>query len=114
MPRPSLLQSTRYQAYSTQEVGPGLRRWLSRVDSQATLGRKVGEDALGVSDERDAVIERKVALPARWLACFLEIQAVPRRLERDHALNRPAALRALRSLPLAVSLDGQHRGEARP
>ncbi len=88
------------------DVGPELRRWLTSVDGKMALGLQVGEDAFEVSDERGAVIERKVELPARWLAGFLEVQAAQRTLEEVHALNGPAALRALQGLPRAATKGG--------
>src|SRR5262249_21754409 len=46
-----------------------------------------------------AVVERKVALPIRWLKGFVEVQAYQSRMEPVHEVTGVEALRFLRALP---------------
>src|SRR5262249_29270532 len=71
-------------AYSGSVVGngttnvdfnPAMRASLARVRDVDRLGISVGPDEVAVRRGFENVVERKVALPLRWLKGFVEVQA---------------------------------------
>ena len=77
------------------EFNAAMRGALAHVRDGDALALEVGDDGVKVND----VIERKVALPLRWIRGFGEVQAIQRRMTRAFELSRVPALRFLRSLP---------------
>lgn len=76
-----------------------MRAALARVRDGEALALEVGDAGVALRSATDSVIERKVALPLRWLRGFVEVQAVQRRMVARLALDRAATVRLLRSLP---------------
>lgn len=97
-------------AYDGQVVGKGstnvdfnagMRAALARVRDEAGLGLSVGADALTLRSGADEVVERKVALPPRWLRGMVEVQACQAAMQRRFEVSGLEALRFLRTLPRA-------------
>lgn len=72
---------------------------LAQVRDDEALGLAVGRDEVTLLRNADQFVERKVALPARWLRAFVEVQASQPRLEPRYRLGKIELLRFLRSLP---------------
>jgi SWIM zinc finger len=76
-----------------------MRAALARVRDSDNVGLAVGADAVELSRAGEAVVERKVALPLRWLKGFVEVQAYQSRMTRRLEVPGPEAVRFLRALP---------------
>ncbi len=76
-----------------------MRAALARVRDGDALGLAIGADSVELTWGPEAVVERKVALPLRWLRGFVEVQAVQARMTRRLEVAGPEAIRFLRSLP---------------
>jgi hypothetical protein len=76
-----------------------MRAALARVRDSDDLGLAIGAGSVELSRGRESVVERKVALPLRWLRGFVEVQAYQSRMSRRLDVPGPEALRFLRSLP---------------
>jgi hypothetical protein len=87
------------------DVNLPLRDALARVGGGEPLHLQVGPDDVTVTTLDDAVVERKVPLPKRWLRGFAEVQASAATMDLWAELNAVEARRFLRSLP-----KGQNRG----
>lgn len=69
------------------------------VESSATIS--MANTSVALSTDGDAVVEKQVALPTRWLRALVEVQAVQERMMRVATFDAPAAIRFIRSLPRA-------------
>jgi hypothetical protein len=76
-----------------------MRAALAQVRDTDDLGLAIGADSVEVSRGAETVVERKVALPIRWLKGFVEVQAYQSRMSRQLEIPGPEAMRFLRSLP---------------
>lgn len=76
---------------------------LARLRDADDVRLSVGTDGVKLSHDRGEVVERKVALPVRWLKGFVEVQSYQARMQRVHDVSGAEALRFLRSLPRAKS-----------
>jgi hypothetical protein len=76
-----------------------MRAALARVRDADDVGLAVGSGVVELSRGGEAVIERKVALPLRWLKGFVEVQAYQSRMDRKLEVPGPEAVRFLRALP---------------
>ncbi len=76
-----------------------MRAALARVRDSDDVGLAVGSGAVELSRGGESVVERKVALPLRWLKGFVEVQAYQSRMERKLEAPGPEAVRFLRGLP---------------
>ena len=76
-----------------------MRTALARVRDSDNVGLAVGSDEVRLSREGESVVERKVALPIRWLKGFVEVQAYQARMVRKLEVSGFEAARFLRSLP---------------
>ncbi len=76
-----------------------MRAALAKIRDDDVVGLSVGADALELSRSGEAVVERKVALPVRWLKGFVEVQAYQARMTPRLELSAFEAGRFLRSLP---------------
>ena len=63
------------------------------------VGLAVGSDEVSLSRDGESVVERKVALPIRWLKGFVEVQAYQARMVRKLEVSGFEAALFLRSLP---------------
>jgi hypothetical protein len=76
-----------------------MRAALARVRDTDEVGLAVGSDEVSLSRGGDSVVERKVALPVRWLKGFVEVQAYQARMVRKLEVSGLEAARFFRSLP---------------
>ena len=72
---------------------------LSRVRSDSHVTLSVGQEDLTLKREQQAVVEKKVDLPVRWVRGLMEVQACQSRMKRVFRIPGPQALRFLRKLP---------------
>ncbi|HEX5104980.1 MAG TPA: SWIM zinc finger family protein [Pirellulaceae bacterium] len=72
---------------------------LAKVRDRDRLSLAVGAKSVELKTNDEAVVEKKVALPVRWLKGFVEVQAYQPRLVPVHELAGVEALRFLRGLP---------------
>jgi hypothetical protein len=98
-------------AYEGVVVGQGttnvdfnapFRAALAQIRDHERVGFAVGADDVTLLRGAEQVVERKVALPVRWLKGFVEVQAYQARMEFRAELGKVELLRFLRSLPRAV------------
>ncbi len=76
-----------------------MRAALARVRDSDQVGLAVGSDLVSLSRGQESVVERKVALPVRWLKGLVEVQAYQARMVRKLEVSGFEAARFLRSLP---------------
>jgi len=76
-----------------------LRAALTGLGRADELKLTVGQQQLEVETPAGAIVERKVALPIRWLKGFVTAQAFQADMEPRHELSATEARRFLRSLP---------------
>ena len=85
---------------------------LARIRDADQVALSVGADEVQLTRGEHAVVEKKVALPLRWLKGFVEVQSYQARMRLVHDVPGVEALRFLRSLPRAR--PGIRRGSCRP
>jgi hypothetical protein len=86
----------------------GMRRALARLRAQSGVRLSVGADAIALAEDGgERVVEKKVALPQRWLRGFAEVSAYLPRLSRAFEVSGSEARRFVRSLPTG---GGRHEG----
>jgi hypothetical protein len=76
-----------------------MRAALARVRDSDQVGLAIGSDLVSLSRGGESVVERKVALPVRWLKGFVEVQAYQARMARKLEVSGFEATRFIRSLP---------------
>jgi hypothetical protein len=98
------------ESYDGQVVGKGttnvdfnapMRAALARLRDADGLSLSVGRDALTLESGGSEVVERKVALPLRWLRGMVEVQSYLAGMRRRFELKGLEALRFFRTLPKA-------------
>jgi hypothetical protein len=85
------------------EFGPAIRAALAGVQEDRTMGLSVGASAVEISTDQGSAIERRVALPSRWLRGFLEVQAIQAELVPVMELDAAGTRAFLRSIPKSPS-----------
>jgi hypothetical protein len=83
------------------DFNPTMRAALAGIRDSEDVRLAVGLDAVVLEREKNAIVERKVPLPLRWLRGFVEVQAHAARMRKEPAIELPAdaAIRFLRGLP---------------
>jgi hypothetical protein len=76
---------------------------LARLRDGDNVELSVGADEVRLEHGSDAVVEKKVRLPLRWIKGFVEVQAFLSRMERVHEISGAEGLRFLRSLPRSTT-----------
>jgi predicted nucleic acid-binding Zn finger protein len=76
-----------------------MRAALARVRDADQVGLAVGSDIVTLNRGGESVVERKVALPVRWLKGLVEVQACQSRMVRKLEISAFEAARFLRALP---------------
>jgi hypothetical protein len=76
-----------------------MRGTLAQIRATDAVRLAVGSDRLEMTRGDDAVVERKVKLPARWIKGFAEVQPYLAQLTVRFALPAIDALRFIRALP---------------
>lgn len=72
---------------------------LAMVRAADPVSLSVGQSSVELETAQGSVVERKVALPLRWLRGFVEVQAVQRRMQQQLEISGPEAARFLKGLP---------------
>lgn len=85
------------------DFGSAMQSALTRITDTEEVTWRVGAEDVELSMATDSVIERKVKLPARWIKCFNEVQAIQRRLRPRLKLNRSNASQLFKRLPKGKS-----------
>ncbi len=83
------------------DFNAGMRAALARIRDDAGLHLSLGADALTLRSGATEVVERKVALPTRWLRGMVEVQSCQAAMRRRFEVSGLEALRFLRTLPKA-------------
>ncbi len=97
---PSALDGDRIERGTTNvDFGAPMRAALARIRDGDDVGLAIGADSVELARVGEAVEERKVPLPIRWLAGFVEVQAYQARMSPRIELSAAEAARFLRSLP---------------
>ncbi len=78
-----------------------MRAALARVRDAGGLALSVGRHAFVMDSGRDTVVEKKVALPVRWVRGMLEVQSYQASMRKRLEVSSPEALRFFRTLPKA-------------
>ena len=81
------------------DLGPDMRGALARVTDDERVVLSVGADRVELARAHETVVERKVALPLRWLKGFVEVQAVQVGMTTRFDVDGDEARRFLRALP---------------
>jgi SWIM zinc finger len=82
------------------DIGPTMYRALSRLAGLDPLHLRVGPDELEVSTMDDTVVERRVALPRRWVSAFAQVQAIAAGCDLRAEVNAAEAITFLHRLPV--------------
>jgi len=80
-----------------------MRAALASVHDAQRVRFSVGVDRVVLEKEGAAIVEKKVALPMRWLKGLVEVQAYQARMRKYLELPAADAVRFLRALPRAGS-----------
>ena len=97
---PEAIEGTWHSRGTTNvDFNAPMRAALARVRDTDEVGLAVGSDEVSLSRGAESVVERKVALPVRWLKGFVEVQAYQARMVRKLEVPGFEAARFLRSLP---------------
>jgi len=76
---------------------------LAQIRDSDVVTLSVGDNEVRLDRGDAAIIEKKVALPVRWLKGFVEVQSYQSGMQPKHEISGIEALRFLRSLPRAAS-----------
>lgn len=81
------------------DFNPAMRAALAQVRQSDTVRLAVGADAVQLTRAEQAVVEKKVKLPIRWIKGFTEVQAYLPSLQPRFTIAATEAVRFLRALP---------------
>src|SRR5579871_2291720 len=76
-----------------------MRAALGRIRNDDRVSLSVGSDGIALSEGDSQVVEKKVALPVRWLKGFTEVQAYQPALTLKFEIGAAEARQFLRGLP---------------
>src|SRR6476660_2111539 len=85
------------------DFGLGIRAALAGVQDRSRLGLSVGASAVEIEADGESVVERRVALPSRWLRGFLEVQAIQAELTPSAEVDAAGTRAFFRSIPKSPS-----------
>jgi len=83
------------------DFNPPILAALARIRDADRVELEVGRDEVQLARGEQTVVEKKVALPLRWLRGLVEVQSYQSRMELKMEVGGLDALRFLRSLPRA-------------
>ncbi len=83
------------------DFNPPMQAALARLRGSDKVSLSVGSDEVRLEGEAETIVEKKVALPLRWLKGFVEVQAYQSRMAPVLEVSGIEAHRFLRSLPRA-------------
>jgi len=81
------------------DFNPPMRAALARIRLSEDVGLAVGTDRVELLRASEKIVERKVALPLRWLKGFVEVQAYQARMQPRLEISGEEARRFLRTVP---------------
>ncbi len=81
------------------DFNPPMCAALARLRSGDCVGLQVGGERLELIRQNETIVERKVALPLRWLKGFVEVQAYAARMQCRLEVVGAEAHRFFRALP---------------
>ncbi len=81
------------------DFGPELHGLLPTIARDTHMEISIGQDAVEIIADGDAIIEKRVPLPLRWIKGFGEVQVAIAKMQLAFSLPRIAAQRFLRGLP---------------
>lgn len=84
------------------DFNPPLLAALAQVREEESVSLAIGREELALVRGAEAVVERRVKLPERWVRSLREVPLVLARGEPRAELGRAAAVRLLRDLPRAA------------
>ncbi|MEZ4224246.1 MAG: SWIM zinc finger family protein [Polyangiaceae bacterium] len=90
-----------------------MRGTLASLRDRDGMELSVGREEVRLTRGEETVVERKVALPLRWLKGFVEVQAYAARMQPFAEIGGVEALRFVRALPRTASRQEQwlqHQG----
>jgi len=106
---PDAIEGTWYGRGTTNvDFNAPMRAALARVRDSDQVGLAVGSDLVSFSRGQESVVERKVALPVRWLKGLVEVQAYQARMTQRLDVSGFEAARFLRSLPKGSATTSGH------
>lgn len=80
-----------------------MRAALARIRDTERVELSVGVEALELARQSEAIVEKKVALPLRWLKGFVEVQSYQARMRPMLETTGAEAWRFFRALPRSVT-----------
>lgn len=89
----------RHKGTTNVDFGPELRGALATFAQDTQMGISIGADAVEIEKDGEAIVEKKVPLPLRWVKGFAEVQVAVAGMESAFSLRKIAAQRFLRGLP---------------
>lgn len=90
---------TRSKGTTNVDFGPELRGALATISADTEMGINIGSESVEIQKDGQAIIEKKVPLPLRWVKGFAEVQVAIAGMEPAFSLPRIGAQRFLRGLP---------------
>jgi hypothetical protein len=95
------------------DLGAGVRAALAGVYEGVTMGLEVGLRELAIEVDGVPHVERKVALPPRWMRGFLEVQAIQSVMAPRFEVDGAALRRFLHALPRGATKSIHVRAQGR-
>ncbi|MEL6685677.1 MAG: SWIM zinc finger family protein [Pseudomonadota bacterium] len=99
MGKAALEVAHRQNGTTNVDFGPALRSALATVDKEAVLDLGIGSEAVEIVHDGNALVEKKVPLPPRWIKGFAEVQIIMAGMKPAYSLSRVAAQRFFHALP---------------
>jgi hypothetical protein len=90
------------------DFNPPMRAALAKLRDGEPARLSVSREGFGIAAESGEAFERRVALPARWIKGFVEVQAHQARMERRFTISGAVAQRFLRDLPRLRTGSGMY------
>ncbi|MEO9592174.1 SWIM zinc finger family protein [Rhodopirellula bahusiensis] len=85
------------------DFGTPMQLALARITDSDSIRFQVGRDEVELKTSEESVVERKVALPVRWVKSFTEVQALQPRLVERWKVVRDEAVKFFKTLPKGKS-----------
>jgi hypothetical protein len=95
----AIIGETAGRGTTNVDFNPPMLAALARLRDDEDVQLAVGSDEVRLERDCEAIVERKVKLPVRWLKGFAEVHAYLPRMTLVHEVSALAAHRFLRSLP---------------
>jgi hypothetical protein len=97
---PEAVRGERFGRGTTNvDFNPPMLSALAMIREKDRVSLAIGAEAIELATSRGAVLEKKVALPLRWLKGLVEVQACQSRMRAVHDVSGVEARRFFMSLP---------------